>query len=61
MMKDQMKELTVLPLKTTADYTILFKIRKVRTDSESDCVDLDLQNDYIGFGYCREINGFPRL
>ena len=23
---------------------------------ESDCVDLDLQNDYIGFGYYREIN-----
>ena len=62
MMRDQMKELTVL-FPAPADPITLFLKRKVRTKSDS--IALDLQNDYISFGYYRDINfvprGFPRL
>ena len=48
-----MKELTVL-FPFLADPITLFLKRKVRT--ESDSVALDLQNNYISFGYYRDIN-----
>ena len=48
-----MKELTVL-FPVLADAIMLFKKRKVRT--ESDSIVLDLQSDYFSFGYYRDIN-----
>ena len=54
MMRDQMKELTVF-FPVPADPITLFKKKESKTKT-SHSVALDLQNDYISFGYYRDIN-----